>query len=57
MAYRIVFTFGGAFEDVSLATTLEAAKREADDLVTRDDVEYAGVYDQNDHEVYQAFAP
>ena len=54
--YRIVFTFDGAFEDVSFASTLAAAKREADDLVQRDDVEYAGVYDRQDREVYQAFS-
>ncbi len=43
--YRIVFTFGGAYEDVAFAPTLEAAKIEADDLITRDD-----------REVYQAFS-
>ena len=56
MTYRIVYTYGGAFEGVSFADTLANAKREADDLITRDDVEYAGVYDRQDHEVYQAFA-
>ncbi len=54
--FCIVFTFGSAFEDVTFASTLEDAKREADDLITRDDVEYAGVYDRDDREVYQAFS-
>ena len=56
MTYRIVYTYGGAFEGVSFADTLANAKREADDLITRGDVEYAGVYDRQDHEVYQALA-
>ncbi len=54
--FSIVFTFGGFHQDVSFATTLGAAKREADDLITRDDVDYAAVYDRDDREVYQAFA-
>ncbi len=55
--YRIVYTFDGAFEDVELAETLASAKAAADGLIQRDNVEYAGVYDQQDREVYQAFAP
>ena len=55
MAYRVVFTLEG-IEDVVLASTLTDAKREADELVQLGDAEYAGVYDQQDREVYQAFA-
>ena len=56
MDYRVVFTLDGAFEDVVIAETLTDAKRKANDLIQHENVGYAGVYDHQDHEVYQAFA-
>ena len=56
MTYRIIHVYEDGFEDVSIASTLEAAKHEADDRTAVYGAEFAEVYDDADHVVYQSFS-
>ena len=56
MTYRIVHVYEDGFEDVAVASTIGAARQFADEFTQMFGAEFAEVYDEEDHVIYQAFA-
>ncbi len=56
MAYRIIHVYEDGFEDAASASTLGAAKLFADEFTQLFGAEFAEVYNEEDHVVYQSFS-
>ncbi len=56
MTYRIIHVYEDGFEDAAVASTLGAAKLFADEFTQMFGAEFAEVFDEEDHVVYQSFS-